>query len=365
MGSLARLDRPTPSPGVTGLDGALRSSVLAARAALVSVAAVAALFALAGPCGFSSPALANEVGGSASGSGVRVHDPEETLRDYCTTDVDGRLWLQVPGGGRFELVTSTGDAAIANPGDGSFHTFDIVQVHSALAAVRFPLDGLDVEIFLLPYPRRGAFESGAGRGIILLSPGVLPLSAEQQNSELVHELGHVVQYQWMPDGDAHWSDYRRRRGIEDPSRYSATSIHADRPHEIFAEDFRALFGGALANYSGSIENADLTYPTQVSGLAEFMRGLPADAARAGLQVRGSNPSRGAAQFARAGAASAALDLYDVAGRRIATLAPSALGSETRWSWNGTDETGRRVPAGLMLARVRDGSGAATRVHWLP
>jgi hypothetical protein len=331
------------------------------RSLVLPLIALGALVAFAAPRGV----FANEVGGSALASGIRVHDPAETLRDYCSTDEDGRLWLEVPGGRRFELVTSTGDAAIANPGDGSFHAYDIAEVRSALAAVRFPLDGLDVEIFLLPYPRRGAFESAAGRGIILLSPGVLPLSEEQQNSELVHELGHVIQYQWMPDGDARWSDYRRRRGIEDAERYSASSVHADRPHEIFAEDFRALFGGALANYSGSIENAELVYPTEVSGLAEFMRSLPAGAAHAGLAVRGSNPARGSAEFARAGAVSAPLDLFDVAGRRIATLAPTGAGSETRWRWDGTDANGRRVPSGLLLARVRDGSGAVTRVQWLP
>src|SRR5262249_49321390 len=154
-----------------------------------------ALFVAAGSAG------ANEIAATASSAGIRIHSAEETLRDWCTTDVDGRLWLGVPGGRQFELVRSTQDVVVTNSGDGTFHPFDEAQVRAALAAVRYPLDGLDVEIFILPAPRRDALESGAGRGVILLSPGVYPISPEQQNAEVVHELGHVIQYRWLPDGD--------------------------------------------------------------------------------------------------------------------------------------------------------------------
>src|SRR5205807_7522967 len=133
--------------------------------------------------------------------------------------------------------------AITNPGDGDFHSFDAAEVRAAMTLVRFPLRGISAEVFILPYPRRQSLESAAGPGLILLSPGVRPLSREHQHSELVHELGHVVQYSFLPDAHAEdWSEYASMRGL-DPTVNNATSPHASRPHEIWAEDFRALFGG--------------------------------------------------------------------------------------------------------------------------
>src|SRR5436309_4522093 len=193
---------------------------------------------------------ADELSASSSARTFSIHDAASTLRDYCSTSTDGRLWFTLPDGPSFELVTSTQDPAILNPGDGAFHPFDVAEVQAALSSVRFPLGTIGAEVFILPYPRRVQIESAAGRGVILLSPGVRPLSTEHQHAEFVHELGHVVQYALMPDGDPRWSEYRSLRAIGDASRYSALSAHADRPHEIFAEDFRALFGGATANYSG-------------------------------------------------------------------------------------------------------------------
>src|SRR5262245_1791916 len=105
---------------------------------LARTAAIALLLAAA-------PASANEITAVARSSGIRIHGVDETRNEWCATDADGRLWLTVPGGRRFELVTTTEDAMIANPGDGSFHPYDEAQVRAALAAVRFPLEGLDVE----------------------------------------------------------------------------------------------------------------------------------------------------------------------------------------------------------------------------
>jgi len=319
--------------------------------------------ALAG-CLAVDPASANEVGASARVIGIQIHDAQETLTRFCVTDGSGTLWLQLPGGARFELVTSTADPAIANSGDGSFHPFDVEQVRAALDDVRFPLDGLDADIFLLPYPRRSELNSAAGPGVILLAPGVTPLSPEHQHAEFTHELGHVVQYQWFPDSDPRWTQYREERGIEDVASFNASSPHADRPHEIFAEDFRSLFGGPLANYSGSIENARLAQPAAVGGLQNFLLSLPSESALSGLRLVGANPARGSVVFAAAGVSRATLDLFDVSGRRLASLNPSSLGGEARWSWNGLDLRGVRVAAGVVLARVRDGSSATRRFTWL-
>ena len=308
----------------------------------------------------AAPAFANEMSASpVRVSGIVMHDAQETLRDYCR-EQDGRLWLELPNGSRWELVTSTADPAISNKGDGAFHPYDAREVDAALAQVRFPLENVSAEIFVLPFPRRASLESAAGRGLILLSPGVRPLSREHQHAELVHELGHVVQYALLPDADTQgWSEYRRIRGIA-ADAYTSQSAHADRPHEIWAEDFRVLFGGPSANVNGTIENADLAYPTQVAGLADFMRERSA-AAIAHARLTAAPVARGTVTFSRFGAGSAMLDVYDAAGRRLASVTPSPSIGSISWTWDGTDATGRTIRGEVVFARARDGVGGAVRV----
>jgi len=314
----------------------------------------------------SSPAPANELSaaGLPTSSRIVVHDATETLRDWCRTDSRGVLWLVAPGGASFELVTSTADPAITNRGDGQFHPFDPAEVRAALSAVHYPLDGVAADVFILPFPRRSGLVSAAGPGLILLSPGVYALPREQQHTEFVHELGHAVQYAHMPDADVtDWGRYRALRGITDPTVYGPGAAHADRPHEIFAEDFRALFGGALATATGSIENSTLTPPARIAGLAEFMLGLSGTPLTVTLGAR-PNPARGPVVFSRSGVAPVPLDLFDLSGRRLATLAPETGGSVVRWSWDGRDEAGHRAAPGVVFARTRDGSATA-RVTLLP
>jgi len=322
----------------------------------------AASLALAAALVLPSPAArANELGASSRGTTFVIHDAAETLRDYCHWQ-DGTLVFELPGGASWELVTSTADPAIANPGDGQFHPFDVAEVQGALAGVRYPLQHVAADIFLLPYPRRLGLESAAGPGLILLSPGVRPVSPEQQHAEFTHELGHVVQYALMPDADTTaWSVYRRMRGITDPAVYSASAPHADRPHEIFAEDFRALYGDAQANYSGSIENASLAYPTQVGGLSAFVTSLSAAPIAASPLMLVSALPHGAVTLARNGAGVAPLDLFDVLGRRVMSVLPTADATGCHWTWDGHDASGARPAGAVLFARVRDGLGGVARL----
>ncbi len=310
----------------------------------------------------ASPGTASELRTTTSRvAGIVVHDAQETLRDYCRTQ-DGRLWLELPGGMRWELVTSTSDPLVTNPGDGASHPFDVSEVAAAMSQVRYPLGWLSAEVFILPFPRRESLESAAGPGLVLLSPGVRELARSHQHSEFVHELGHVVQYALLPDSDTQgWGDYMRIRGLASDV-HTAYAAHALRPHEIWAEDFRALFGGANATEHATIENPALAYPTQVAGLAEFMRSFAADPAitpRARLTA--APLARGTVTFSRFGASAAVLDVYDAAGRRLASIQPSQGQNSVAWNWTGTDRAGRAVRGEMVFARARDGRGGAVRV----
>lgn len=310
----------------------------------------------------AGPAAASELRASATHvAGIVVHDAAETLRDFCRSE-GGRLYLELPDGSRWELITSPADPAITNPGDGMFHAFDSAEVGAALDQVSFPLGEVSAEVFILPYPRRDGLESAAGPGLILLSPGVRPLSREHQHAEFVHELGHVVQYALLPDADAAgWAEYGRMRGLQ-PGVNTASAPHADRPHEIWAEDFRALFGGPVANSAGTIENAALPYPTQVAGLDQFMVSMVANAAQPSSARLVVVPlARGAVSFSRFGTRAAVLDLYDAAGRRLASVSPSVGTNGVSWNWDGTDRSGGPVRGAVVFARVRDGQGGAVRV----
>jgi hypothetical protein len=88
--------------------------------------------------------------GLPASSSIVIRDAQETLRDWCRPDSQGVLWLVLPGGLTFELVTSTADPVISNHGDGSFHAFAAAEVSAALAAVGYPLDGVAAEVFICP-----------------------------------------------------------------------------------------------------------------------------------------------------------------------------------------------------------------------
>jgi hypothetical protein len=354
----AHRGRADDSPGtlVAMAKWVMATTTLIRRSLIGLLASAAGLLLLAWA------ARADEVSGQGRADGLVVHDAAQTLRDYCRLE-DGVLWLVLPTGARYELVTDVHDPMIANSGDGAFHAFDAGEVRSALAALSYPLAGLSADIFILPYPRRAGLESAAGPGLILLSPGVRALSPEHQHAELAHEIGHVVHQARMPDGDLElWSRYRALRGIEDAATFSAASAHAFRPHEIFAEDFRALFGDALANYNGGVENPSIVHPTQVPGLSAFLLELTGAAAAPALRAF-PNPTRGPVSFTVAPAteADAPIDLYDLAGRRVATVHPTRAAGRSSWWWDGRDAQGRAVAPGPLFARARHAAGPALRL----
>lgn len=312
-------------------------------------------------------ALAAFVPFSALAGGRRVHAADQVLQDNVRQTAGGLEFVDADGI-PWSLVTSTDDPVISNRGSGSFHPASAAEVERALNQVSLAaVAALDCDIFLLPYPRRDLLPSSAGRHAIYVSPGVYDYAAGPLHMVVVHEMGHVVQQQALPDADtAGWQRYRELRGLTDPARYNATAAHRDRPHEIFAEDFRFLFGGAQANYSGTIENPDLCLPDDVPGLREFFEEIVAgrDSRLAAVPPSlAAWPSpfrlRATLCFTLPRAESGArVDILDVSGRLVRSFETAADGGEHLLSWDGLDATGSPAPSGTYFARLAAGQQRA-------
>ena len=195
-------------------------------------------------------------------AGIQVIPADDVLRDHTESGPNGSLYFIDAVGARWELVISASDPRIANSGDGSFHAVDESDALSALGAISGDfLASLSCEIYLLPYPRAASLSSSFDGHAIYLSPGCFAYTPAQVAGLVSHELGHAVQHALLPDTDtAKWAEYECLRGIADSTLYRDDAAHANRPHEIFAEDFRVLCGGALAAGGGSVENPSIGSP---------------------------------------------------------------------------------------------------------
>jgi hypothetical protein len=302
-----------------------------------------------------------------NGLSATIHPPEDLLRERTVRE-NGALWLVVDGRLRYQLVEDVADPVIHNKGDGRFHPMSVEVVAAALGAVRLQATALDIEIFVLPCPRREILDSSARDGRILLSPGTRPVSDYATHFTVTHEVGHVYQYRWLPDSDlAGWGDYAALRGIVDQAIYNPRAAHRDRPHEIFAEDFRFLFGGAMANYSASIENDALALPDAVPGLADFLRGIGMPRRIAALETV-PNPFHPATEirvsFRNVPAGSAArLRIFDAQGRAVRELYRGVPAERVLVvPWDGRDAAGARAASGVYFARLDyQGEDVATKL----
>ncbi|MGE5328581.1 MAG: hypothetical protein ACM3KR_03630 [Deltaproteobacteria bacterium] len=97
------------------------------------------------------------------------------------------------------------------------------------------------------------------------------LGKEEIHRLAVHELGHQVDFQLMDEKKR--QEYRKIRGIEDSAIYNDSSkTYVNRPQEIFAEDFRLLFGGEVARKAPHL-NSSLEDVNQTAQLKEFFLSL--------------------------------------------------------------------------------------------
>lgn len=315
-------------------------------------------------------------------AGVTVHSAEE-VRSRFILHTDHGLVFRCPEG-EWELIETVSGLA-SNRGDGSFHSMNTTDVEDALRGLEFPLDGQNFDVYILPLPRKSELGSSSSGRAVFLSPGVLEYSAREIHFVTSHEAGHLVQSAWMPDGnEVLWARYRELRQISNTEVYCAGATHPNRPHEIFAEDFRFLFGDKEARYTGGIENTGLERPDNRPAIRQFFLALRADRARASARMAAlaSQPNPfvsstvltftiGMASGSDAAAASAllegaagvpvTLEVFSSDGRLVRKLLErQQLAGEFQVRFDGRDGGGHPLQAGVYFARLRAGNSITSR-----
>jgi hypothetical protein len=313
-----------------------------------------------------------------NGISIDLYSPETILENLTERDGDGSLYLRLPGELlRYRLVEDIYDDVIVNKGDGVFHPMNYEWVIQALVEIDLAGVMIDqaVEVFILPYPRYYPLASTSCGKRIFLSPGVYETIPYMVAHTVAHEFGHVFQYSYLPEDDIDgWRRYLTLRGIYEDPVYTSTAEHMYRPKEVFAEDFRYLFGGEYATYSGSIENPDLLLPTLVQGLEPFMVSLvsgqyvvdngpvPEGPLAVSNYPNPFNPSTvislrfgGDDPY---GTRPVDISVYGVDGRLVKGLYSGAVsGDSFSIPWDGTDDRGASVSSGLYFYRVSSGGNA--------
>jgi hypothetical protein len=278
---------------------------------------------------------------------VRIHAPAE-VENYCRRS-GAETYLCFPGSRDWKLSD-------ASPVQG--YPMDLEAVAEAVCGVGYPLDGIDIDILILPVARLDLPNSSAEGRVVFLSPGRVPYPRDHVHYTVVHEIGHVLHHTLMPAsrGDL-WQAYADIRGLPS-AEVDPGASHASRISEIFAEDFRVLFGGSRARCGGEVENHDLASPEAVAGLRDFMLSLPGEWKGCVALSASPNPFESSIVL-RAFSLDEpvnfdALDIYDVRGRVIRSFTPGRGSDEI--VWDGRDQGGRPVAPGMYMLSLRAGTG---------
>jgi len=281
---------------------------------------------------------------------IRVYSGAETAR-YITQD-GGTACLEVPGARRWTLCGE----------GGPFSPVPADEVVEALEEISYPLGRIEASVVILPLPRCGLLDSSAEGRVVFLTPGSSRVAREHVHYTVAHEVGHLVHNVLMPDSrEDLWREFARLRSLDFEAARDA-GAHAARLHEVFAEDFRVLFGSDLADCGSGVENHDLPAPERVAGLREFFVSL-ASGPGPGIAVSvRPNPFSERLEILSAAVGNApaidAIEIFDVRGRCVAAFKPAA-GSGVI-TWDGRSASGAPAPPGIYFLAVRAGGLAETR-----
>lgn len=269
-----------------------------------------------------------------------------SVRIHTVADVEG--YYSRSGGETYLCFPGTRDYRLAGT-DAAAFPMDPEAVVEAVAGLGYPLEGIDIDILILPEPRRDLPNSSAEGRVIFLSPGRVQHPVDHVHYTVVHEIGHVVQHALMPRSrNDLWQAYAEIRGL--PSAGTAPgSSHAERISEIFAEDFRVLFGGSRARCGGVVENHEISSPESIDGLRQFMLSLR-DEWRGRLTLAASPNPFESSVVLRAFSLDEpvhfdVIEIYDARGRCVRKLAPVGAMEVV---WDGRDQAGVPVAPGMYL-----------------
>jgi hypothetical protein len=304
----------------------------------------------AGFLGFAMLALALPLSASEQVGRISVYSAGETAG--LVLSEGGRSYLDFPGAPRYELMESGSE----------WHPMPLEEVVAAIEEIDFPVGDLSIDIIILHVPRVNLVESSAEGSVVFLTPGRVAYPTEHIHYTVVHEIGHAVHRALMPDSARRlWRRYAGMRGF-DLNGGGPDIPHAQRPHEIFAEDFRALFGGGLASFGGRVENHDLAPPDQVGGLRDFFLSLAGRGASGADVVILPNPSvsevvvRGTPADCQG--CLYGVRVFDIRGRLVRDLSRASGTAEV--TWDGRDAQGARVAPGAYVITGRVGEAAFSR-----
>lgn len=164
-----------------------------------------------------------------------------------------------------------------NAGNLQMQSVDAKGYEEAINQVSFPLEKIgEYKVYFLNY-RLKNYPTAMGLSFLddscVIFGTYYKLSPERLHQLAVHELGHQIDFKLM--NSSKWNQYKQLRGITNEALYNNNSSeHPDRPQEIFAEDFRMLFGGEAARKIPHL-NKKLPAPENVKGLKEFMLSIAA------------------------------------------------------------------------------------------
>ncbi len=182
-------------------------------------------------------------------------------------------------------------------------------------------------------------------GIALRIAPSYPSYPEAYAELLAHEIGHYLGFYHTTE-----TNLSREDPLSDTPRCEERDLRncPDWSFHMFP-----IVNGSMDAWSPSQIGIGATHPIVRSVPSPGGARVAAAGADASARLRAHpNPFvHEVSLYAPGGGARAAVDVFDVAGRRLRTLESEDGAS---WNWDGLDAAGRRVPAGIYFARARGG-----------
>jgi hypothetical protein len=173
-------------------------------------------------------------------------------------------------------------------------------------------------------------------------------------------------FRWLPDR-VEFRSWRGGPGDEATSApihaWTYTGPHLPRPDQPRVHINLWQFEGHPATNQEVVVDAFTFVPACFTPPCGVVAVPPADGAGARLATARPNPfSRSTAiRYAATDGGPVELVVYDLSGRRVRTLVHGTVSAgEHEVAWDGRDDSGRRLAAGVYFCRFRMGAAAETR-----